>query len=260
MKNDKKKMQNFLRPSGFACLLITLCGLYAPARAYTPPVTQEGIFTVTVHEAEDALARALEKEGAADIVQTHITSTRLNVLYRYGKAIGVDVKTLKFDDGERNFSANLYFTNGDDVLSVLPVSGRFEEMISLPVARERITHGETIAREDLDEILYPVDKMRKNTAVSARQIVGKSPLRSIAPGRPIRLSELQAPAVLEKGAKVQMRYRTPYLVISTLGEALEDGAQGENIRVRNYESGTIVKAEVASGSEVYVGSTPFRVE
>lgn len=249
-RNNKKRTIAFwILVAGFFLLATT------PARA-----EQDGIFTVTLSEAEQTVSRALEKEGAADYASASITSSRLATLYRYNRAIAVDVKTLKFDESKEQFSANLYFMDGEDVISVLPVSGRYEEMIPLPVARHRMTHNDTVALEDLDEVLYPAARMRKDTALSATDIVGKSPVRAISAGRPIRLSELKAPAVLQKGAKVQMRFHTPYMIISTLGEALEDGAEGERIRVRNFESGAIVQAQVASGSEVYVGKRPFIVE
>lgn len=249
MKNNKKVSGFWLLVAGFFLLAA------APAKA-----EQDGIFTVTLNEAEQAVSRALEKDGAADFVSASITSSRLETLYRYDRALTVDVKTLKYEAKEERFSANLYFLDGEDVISVLPVSGRYQEMIPLPVTRHRMTHGETIVMEDLDEILYPAARMRKDTALSAADIVGKSPVRAISAGRPIRLSELKAPTVLQKGAKVQMRFHTPFMIISTLGEALEDGAEGERIRVRNFESGTIVQAQVTSGSEVLVGNRSYIVE
>lgn len=250
MKNNKRIFSGFWFLAAVFCLLLS-----TPARA-----EEKGIFTVTLSEAEQAVSRALEKEGAADFVSASITSSRLATLYRYNRAIAVDVKTLKYEAGDERFSANLYFLDGDDVISVLPVSGRYQEMIPLPVARHRMTHGETITMEDLDEILYPASRMRKGTALSAADIVGKSPVRIISEGRPIRLSELKAPTVLQKGAKVQMRFHTPFMIISTLGEAMEDGAEGERIRVRNFESGTIVQAQVTSGSEVLVGNRSYIIE
>lgn len=243
-------------------LVMLVAGGAQQAQASTSAeAAPQGIFTVSLADAEHAVARALEREGAADIVAADITSTRLGTLYRQGQAIGIDVNTLKFDDPKAGaFSANLYFMKGEDVMSVLPVSGRYEEMIPVPVVRQRLTNSETIEEADLDEVLYPASRLRKGMALSAAEVIGKSPVRIISKGRPIRLGELKAPAILQKGDKVQMRYRTKYMVISTLGEALQDGAQGENIRVRNFESGAVVQAHVASGSEVIVGGTPSLIE
>lgn len=220
----------------------------------------EGIFTVTVEDAEKAVAKALEEKGAAEIVASHITSSRNGVLYRYGKALEVGVKTLKFTPDDQKFSANLYFVSDGEVMSVTPVSGRYEEMVALPVARNRLMRGNVITEDDLEEITYPISRLQSNMAQSADQIIGKTPQRAVSKGRPIRISELKAPSILQKGTKVQMRFLTPYMVISTVGEALEDGAKGESIRVKNFDSGKIVAAQIASSSEVVVSSTPFRIE
>lgn len=244
-------------------LLLLLTGVFvAPQHSLAAPSlpAEDGVFTVTVEEAEEALARALEAEGAADMVSAKITNTRPGVLFRHKHALGVEVKTLKFEERDGHFSANVYFISNDEVMSVAAVSGRYEEMIALPVARHRLHRGDEIVADDLDEIAYPISRLRKDTIVSAKQIIGKTPLRIVSKGRPIRLSELKTPNVLSKGARVQMRFLTPFMIISTTGEAMEDGAEGDSIKVRNFESGTIVEARIHSESEVVVGNAPFRVE
>ncbi len=240
--------------------IFTLILLFPAGPVIAAPPQGEGLFAVSLKEAEDAVARALEKEGAADIVSASITSTRAATIYRHRKAIQIAVKTLKFDEKAGEFSANLYFTTDEGVMSALPVSGRFEEMVPIPVVRHRMTHGEAIMAEDMDEILYPAARLRKDIALSPKQVIGKSPVRIVSKERPIRLSELKSPPVLQKGDKVQMRFHTPFMAISTLGEAMEEGAQGDSIKVRNYESGAVVVAHIASASEVYVGKRPFLVE
>ncbi len=245
-------------------VLLLLAGAFAAPQhsqaTTSQPLKEDGIFTITVEEAEEAVARALEKEGVADMISAKITNTRPGVLYRHNHALGVEVKTLKFEERDAHFSANLYYVSNGEVMSVAAVSGRYEEMIALPVARHRLHRDDEIAAGDLDEIAYPISRLRKDTIVSAKQIIGKTPLRIVSKGRPIRLSELKAPNMLQKGARVQMRFLTPFMMISTTGEAMEDGAEGDSIKVRNFESGTIIEARVHSESEVVVGNAPFRVE
>lgn len=255
-----KKHHNKKRMLSVSLSLLLMAAASPASAAEGAALISNGVFTVTVDEAEDALARAIEQEGTADMVAATITNTRSNVLYRYDNALQTEVKTLKINDHDGRFSANLYFVSGDEVISAAPVSGRYEEMVMVPTARQRLRNGDIIAANDLEDISYPVSKLRKDTVMDAAELIGKTPERVISDGRPIRMAELQTPSILEKGATVQMRYKTPYMTISTAGEALEDGAEGDTIKVRNVESSKIVEARIQSAEEVIVSNTPIRVE
>jgi flagella basal body P-ring formation protein FlgA len=213
------------------------------------------LFAVSVEEGEQAVARALEEEGVAQTIAARITSVSSDALYRSDQPLHVEVRTLKHDTASQRFSANLLFLNGEEVVSAVPVSGRFEEMVLISVARQRITRGQVITEDDLEELAYPASRMRKDTVLAMEDMIGKMPRRTISQGRPVRLSELGSPRVLKKGAEVRMRYATPYMSISALGEAMEDGAEGERVRIRNLSSGAVVEAQIASESEVWVGSS-----
>ncbi len=252
-------MRTITIKTALTCLFIAC---FAPVasqanQAYTP---SQGIFTLTVDEAERALGLALAEEGVAEMVKAQITNTRPGILYRHSQAMDVAVKSLKYDASESSFSANLFFVSGGDVLSAMPVSGRFDEMIAIPVLKHRVYNGDIIEQDDLEDIAYPISRLRKDTIVQPRSLIGKTPRRVISGNRPVRERELSSPDILEKGATVNMRYDTPYMIISTVGEALEAGAEGEHIRVRNLDSGTIVEARVNSEREVLVGRSAIRTE
>ncbi len=243
-------------------MILSLALTFSQANATESSSTEvigEGDFQVTLQDAEKAIAHLLEEDGAADIVSATITNYRNPTLYRHKRPLSIGVKTLEFDDATGRWSANLFILEDEAVLSAMPVSGRYEEMLMVPIIKHRMHNGDIITAEDLDQIAYAADRVRKDTIIDVRKIIGKTPRRLISKNRPVRVDELQDPDVLAKGNMVHMRYHTPFMKISTIGEALEDGALGDQIRVKNHDSGTIIQARISSANEVIVGS-PVHVE
>jgi flagella basal body P-ring formation protein FlgA len=114
--------------------------------------------------------------------------------------------------------------------------------------------GEVIAEGDIDWDKEPVSYLRRNTVMDTQELIGKSPKHMISQGRPIRMDEIARPAIVERGAQVTMFFRSQNLEIKTLGEALEPGAKGDVIRVRNLSSKAIVQGTVESSNRVLISS------
>jgi flagella basal body P-ring formation protein FlgA len=216
------------------------------------------LFSVTLDEAEASVAAALIAEGVADDVKVEIVSTRQPLLYQYKQPLEVRVKSLKTEEAGRTWSGNLLFVAKGEVVSAMPVSGRYDEVERLPVLSQRIAHGETITAEHVVMKPFPRSRIRPGMVTDEKELIGKTPRRTISVNRPIRADEVQAPDVLQKGSMVKMLYQTPYMEISTLGEALEGGAVGQSVRVRNRDSGMTIYGTVLSADEVQVSAQPAR--
>ncbi len=241
--------------------------LFTPGNRTTSPL-RRGIFLwfallilpavafahdVTLQEAEKAVGAAIVADGLAEIADATITSTRLPVLYRAPRPVTLEIRTLKAGEDSKAWSAHLYVMDGEDVITALPLSGRFEELTMVPVLRQRVHRGDTIEQSDIDYQPQPVARLRKDTVLNPKEMIGLTPARIISAGRPVRNSELQQPAVLEKGANVTMQFDSPFMTIRTVGEAMEAGALGELIRVKNHDSGVTVQARITSPDTVTVG-------
>lgn len=212
----------------------------------------EKFYHITTEEAEKVVALALQEKGAGAEVSAHIVGRASPMLYESDKPLRTQVKTLEFDELTRRWSANLLFLSGEDVLSAMPVAGRYEEMIDLPVLRQQVRTGDVIAQEDIEWRKFAQDKLRKGTITKAEEMIGKSPRRVISPNRPVREEELAAPVVVKKKAAVRMSYRTDAITLETSGIALESGSIGDTIRVQNMDSKAVVYATVESENMVRV--------
>lgn len=215
-------------------------------------------FQLTLRDAESAVSRALQSHGVAGNVAALMTGDKTKALYDYHKPLSVDVKTLAYDQQSGRWTANLYFIAEGEVISAMPASGRYEELVTLPVLTRSIRNGELIQASDFDWREFPARSARQNVVADPDLLIGKTAKRSIAQLRPIRQDELVEPAIISKNSFVKMMCKTPGLEIATTGEALSSGAKGEVISVRNINSRQIVRATVVSDNMVVV--SPSHIE
>ncbi len=218
----------------------------------TPSMEARKPFQLTREEAEKVVGEALTSRGVGAKVLASITSQRSEPLYAAATPLRIDVRDVTFDRQERRWSANLLFVSGDDVLSAMPASGRFEEILEVPVLRRTVRSGDIIGLGDIAIHDFPLGRTRPDTVTDLAALIGKSPVRTISPQRPIRAHEVANPTIVSKNSIVQMRYSSPGMEIVATGQAIEDGAQGDIISVRNTASRKVVRAVIQDANNVSV--------
>ncbi len=76
---------------------------------------------------------------------------------------------------------------------------------------------------------------------------------TLYPGRPILVSQVGPPAIVERNQLVRMVFLRGPLAISAEGRALDRGGAGDRVRVMNLGSKQVVTGAVASDGSVEVG-------
>ena len=76
---------------------------------------------------------------------------------------------------------------------------------------------------------------------------------AIYAGKPVHLSDLGSPALVDRNQVVTLIYLSGGLAISTEGRAMGRAAEGEVVRVINLASRTTVSGRVGPEGAVYVG-------
>jgi len=213
-------------------------------------------FEVSYGNAEEAVSRALTDKGIGDKVTARITSMvgnhKAGTLHAFDKPVTIDIKGLQFDKQSRRWNASLLFLADGDVITALPVSGHFEEVLEIPVLKREVRNNEVINEADIEVRDFPVTSTRTDTITDISELIGKSPLRTISPSRPIRIHEIASPALVKKNGLVQIRYSSPGMEITTTGQAMDDGAKGAVINVRNTASKKTVRAVVEDSNTVNI--------
>lgn len=100
----------------------------------------------------------------------------------------------------------------------------------------------TLARRDVT--------MVPDSISSLSGAVGLSSRRSLRAGEVLRQGQLAAPMLIKRGSAVNIVARKEQVEVSMAGEAMDPGALGQVIRVRNATSGTVIRARVVDAGVV----------
>ncbi len=84
------------------------------------------------------------------------------------------------------------------------------------------------------------------------EVIGLEARVALYPGRPIRVQDVGAPALIERNQIVELVYQSTGLKISTEGRSLGRAAVGETLRVMNLSSRTTVSGVVQADRSVHV--------
>jgi flagella basal body P-ring formation protein FlgA len=223
------------------------------------------IFNISYEDAEDAISKALtekliQKDGReskdGQSISASINGSKITPLYSSNKPVNVEIRGLRAESANNRWSANMVITAEDKVISALPLSGRYMVMNEVPVLKRSIRNGELISEADIEIKPFPEVRSGSDTISDISDLIGKTPVHSISPSRPIKTTEISAPYLIKKNSLVQMRYKTPAMEITTTGLALEGGLKGDVIEVRNTSSKKTIRAIVTDSNTVDILPPP----
>jgi len=209
-------------------------------------------FEISYSDAEEAVGAALNQKGIGDKISVTIVGRKNAPIFASDKPVTIEVKGLQIEKRDNRWSASLLFVAAGEVVSALPSTGHFDEMVELPVLKREIRTGDIISEADIEIRDFSMAHTRTDTVTDISALVGKSPLHNISPSRPLREHEVASPAIIKKNNVVDMHYSSPGMEITTVGQALDDGAKGDVINIRNMASKKIVRAIIADNKTVNI--------
>ncbi|MEO0370904.1 MAG: flagellar basal body P-ring formation chaperone FlgA [Pseudomonadota bacterium] len=89
-------------------------------------------------------------------------------------------------------------------------------------------------------------------AEEVAQVVGQEARVAIYAGRPVRLSDIGPPAVIERNQLVPLVFQKNGLQIRAEGRSLSRAAPGDRVRVMNLSSRQTISGRVAPDGTVFV--------
>jgi flagella basal body P-ring formation protein FlgA len=129
------------------------------------------------------------------------------------------------------------------------------EDLVLPVPRVTIYPNGLIGDEQLVERPFIARTVARATVFDRREaIVGKVARSTLLPGQPISLKAVRDPYLVTNGKSVLVVFEAGPLVITSLATAQQDGGIGDEVTLRNNDSGTVIKGIVATDGTVRVGA------
>ncbi|MEN8837645.1 MAG: flagellar basal body P-ring formation chaperone FlgA [Celeribacter marinus] len=117
------------------------------------------------------------------------------------------------------------------------------------VAARNIRAQTLLSADDLKVVAGDI----AGTLISVEEAVGLEAKGMLYAGRPIRITDVGAPALIERNAIVPLYFTQGSLTISADARSLSRAGIGDTVRVMNLSSKTIVTGIVGPNGAVHVG-------
>ncbi|MEM8986456.1 MAG: flagellar basal body P-ring formation chaperone FlgA [Pseudomonadota bacterium] len=210
---------------------------------------------ISTAEISNAVLGALRAQGLGAEFDLALANAAITLHAPIDARVALAVEDLSFDGASGRFAAVV--SAGPD-LPATTVAGRAISVIETPVLGRAMGRGEVIHEDDIVWRRTAAGRVPSTALLSSREIVGKALKRRMAAGALLASRDIERPKVVEKGAFVTIVYETSGLKLTTLGRALENGAEDETIGVMNVQTHRTIRAFVAGPNTVKV-LAPFDV-
>lgn len=131
-------------------------------------------------------------------------------------------------------------------------SVNYDEWREAPIARRTLPRGSIVMPEDTAMARLNVKALPKDASLDASRVLGLKVTQDVLAGDVFRSSALLVPPIVASGDKVSMVIRSGPLEATATGVALDAGARGDLIKVRNEASKKIIQAVVIEPGQVEV--------
>jgi flagella basal body P-ring formation protein FlgA len=217
------------------------------------PLRREAVLT--------AVRAALVAQGAAPDCDIAIPGFNPPIVPLSGVSAPV-ITQLEFDRDLGRFTAMLTVA-GDGMEPIATrLSGEVADVMEVPVAVTRLVAGTIAGADDIRMARVHVTSVHTEVARDPAMVIGMQLRLQMQAGVPIPLANLMQPTQITRGDAVQLQLQAGGLWLTGQGVALESGAVGDRIRVRNISSQAVIDAEVIRPGEVRVvpGSSPITTQ
>lgn len=139
----------------------------------------------------------------------------------------------------------------DQIVSNQSIRVEIEAMAEIAVAKESLRRG-TLLTDNLIEMRYQDISRLSEPIFAGADAVGKIVKRNVRLGEPLQGQQVEYPPLVKRGERVVIEVQHAGMTLSAVGEARQDGREGESIRVINTGSSREVISRVIAPGLVRV--------
>lgn len=132
------------------------------------------------------------------------------------------------------------------------VSLSFSELPQVVFTAGPLTKGDILSAHDLIVKPMPARSFNATMATDTRSLIGMQVTRSVSADRPLQLSDVSPPTVIERGDLVEIRVIGEGITVTSNGRALAAAAAGESIMVETENPKRKITARAASHGVVEI--------
>ncbi|MCK4546811.1 MAG: flagellar basal body P-ring formation protein FlgA [Candidatus Eisenbacteria sp.] len=198
--------------------------------------------------AEDGIRRAFGDRG--DVVVHAARIPELGDLE--GQDLDIRCRLAGSPDARGPVLVSLDFWKGDEKVGRRSVSADVEVLRRVLVTAELLDRHALIEEGDIRFEEADVRILGGEFFTVVEDLVGRRTRRVVPEGRVVLAGDIEEVPVIERGAKILIVARIGGITIRATGKALQDGAAGESIDVRNERSGKRLRGIVVNKNLVEI--------
>ena len=203
---------------------------------------------------ENLVSAELAPLAGSDGYKVTISRPRLPLGNQEERPTRIVIDGLRHDVASGRFSAIMIGMIGDEPRFELPLEGRVQPLVSVPILARTVQPGDIISAADVAWTTVLPEAISNISLTDDRQLVGAEARRRLTPGRVLTSRDVGPPRLVLRGKPVRVVYAEHGLVLTALGTARDDGAYGEPVRVINPDSRLEIQGVATGYQEVTVGS------
>lgn len=215
-------------------------------------VVRSVVQTVPTSDILEVIRKDLMARGISNKFEVTLNTVAPTISLPGNVQATVEVSQMNYTPGRDVFTAVLAAPNAQNPVKTLSVSGLIEKTIQVPVLTKGFNADDIISASDLEWIDIPTRHMVNDTIVDADKLIGKTPVRMVEAGIPIRDRDVKSPQLVTRGDEVVLQFNQSGLYLTAKGKAMQNGAEGEIIRVMNLSSNQSLRAQVTGDKIVVV--------
>jgi len=229
---------------------------WRPMTLQDQAVVERQSLVIERSEIEDHILAVLTDHGVdADRSEIQFSNRAFKLHVAADAMPTVAVEDVVYEPRTRRFSAIVAAPAGDPSAPRVQVTGRVHRVAEVPVLARRMLRGDIIGPADLEWVRFRSGQLPRDTILDAEDLIGRTPVRGMRAGAPVRAAEIRWPVLVPKGSLVTMVLQVRNMTLTAQGKALEDGSRGDVVRISNADSSTIVEAVVIGPGRAEVKPT-----
>ena len=169
-----------------------------------------------------------------------------------GDNFKIMISNFDYNSEQNKFSGQAeVFVNGQKFAET-DLIGKYFLLTEVYVPARTINKGEIIKSSDLKAEQIREARLKETQVYEKDKLLGKEAKRILKEGKLITSSDVGNKILVHKGDVITAVYKNMKMQITAKVEAMEDGAQGDKIEVKNTKSGKTFHAEVLNAAMVEV--------
>ncbi|WP_417689762.1 flagellar basal body P-ring formation chaperone FlgA [Roseibium sp.] len=134
----------------------------------------------------------------------------------------------------------------------LNLTGYAREMMEVVALSQPLTRGAILKEGSLTTVRLARQQVPADALLSADAVIGLAARQNLRANSPIARNDFERPVLVARGDKVTVTFELPGMKLTTRGQAIDEGAEGDVIDVMNLQSRRIIPATVTSRGQVRI--------